>query len=196
MSAQPPVVHVVDDDESFRVALVRLLRATGYCVKSHASVADFLAELGDAAGCVISDLRMPGMDGLDLQQALKRGVNGLPVIFLSGLAADRKQRGRGCRGPRVALVGATQQRQRFSTPAGRMHSDGLHVGVTRVVGRQPGGLDELLQGCRLVALPTHQQQTERMVQVGVARHDRQPPAQTFSASASRPCWRQASARLT
>jgi two-component system response regulator FixJ len=84
MSAQPPVVHVVDDDESFRVALVRLLRATGYCVKSHASVADFLAELGDAAGCVISDLRMPGMDGLDLQQALKRGVNGLPVIFLSG----------------------------------------------------------------------------------------------------------------
>jgi FixJ family two-component response regulator len=64
-----PVVHVVDDDASFLVALARLLKAAGYAVQTYASAADFLAKLGDGAGCVITDLRMPGMDGLDLQHA-------------------------------------------------------------------------------------------------------------------------------
>ena len=79
-----PVVHVVDDDASFLVALARLLKAAGYAVQTYASAADFLAKLGDGAGCVITDLRMPGMDGLDLQQALARGANMVPVVFLSG----------------------------------------------------------------------------------------------------------------
>jgi two-component system response regulator FixJ len=84
MSGASPVVHIVDDDPSFLVALGRLLKASGYAVKTYASAADFLANLGDAAGCVITDLRMPGMDGLDLQQALVRGANPLPVVFLTG----------------------------------------------------------------------------------------------------------------
>ena len=84
MSDATPVVHVVDDDASFLVALARLLRAAGYTVRTFASAAEFLAQRGDAAGCVVADLRMPGMDGLDLQQALLRGANGLPVVFLSG----------------------------------------------------------------------------------------------------------------
>ena len=79
-----PVVHVVDDDASFLVALARLLKASGYTVQTYASAADFLAKLGDGAGCVVTDLRMPGMDGLDLQQALMRGANVLPVVFLTG----------------------------------------------------------------------------------------------------------------
>jgi FixJ family two-component response regulator len=79
-----PVVHVVDDDSSFLAAVARLLRAAGYTVRTFASAAEFLAKLGDTAGCVIADLRMPGMDGLDLQQALMRGANVLPVIFLTG----------------------------------------------------------------------------------------------------------------
>lgn len=85
MSLTPPVVHVIDDDASFRVALARLLKVAGYTVRTFASAAEFLAQLGDETGCVITDLRMPGMDGLELQQALKRGRNGLPVIFLSGV---------------------------------------------------------------------------------------------------------------
>jgi two-component system response regulator FixJ len=85
MSLTPPVVHVIDDDASFRVALARLLKVAGYTVRTFASAAEFLAQLGDEAGCVITDLHMPGMDGLELQQALKRGRNGLPVIFLSGV---------------------------------------------------------------------------------------------------------------
>jgi FixJ family two-component response regulator len=84
MSGASPVVHIVDDDPSFLVALGRLLKASGYAVKTYASAADFLANPGDAAGCVITDLRMPGMDGLDLQQALVRGANPLPVVFLTG----------------------------------------------------------------------------------------------------------------
>ena len=84
MSTNMPVVHVVDDDASFLVALARLLKASGYAVQTYASATDFLARLGDGAGCVITDLRMPGMDGLDLQQALARGVNMAPVVFLSG----------------------------------------------------------------------------------------------------------------
>jgi FixJ family two-component response regulator len=84
MSEGTPVVHVVDDDPSFLVAVARLLKASGYTVRTFPSAADFLADLGDATGCVIADLRMPGMDGLDLQQALTRHRNALPVIFLTG----------------------------------------------------------------------------------------------------------------
>ncbi|WP_295393123.1 response regulator [uncultured Thiodictyon sp.] len=79
-----PVVHVVDDDASFLVAVGRLLRAAGCTVRTFASAAELLAQLGDTAGCVIADLRMPVMDGLDLQQALLRQANALPVIFLTG----------------------------------------------------------------------------------------------------------------
>jgi FixJ family two-component response regulator len=84
LSDNGPVVHVVDDDASFLVAVARLLRAAGYTARTFASAAELLAQLGDTAGCVIADLRMPGMDGLDLQQALLRGPNVLPVIFLTG----------------------------------------------------------------------------------------------------------------
>ncbi len=79
-----PVVHVVDDDPSSLVAVARLLRAASYTVQTFASAAEFLAKMGDTPGCVVADLRMPGMDGLDLQQALARGENVLPVIFLTG----------------------------------------------------------------------------------------------------------------
>ena len=79
-----PVVHVVDDDASFLVALARLLKAAGYTVQAYASAAEFLAKIGEGPGCVVTDLRMPGMHGLDLQQALARGANVLPVVFLSG----------------------------------------------------------------------------------------------------------------
>jgi two-component system, LuxR family, response regulator FixJ len=84
MNASAPVVRVVDDDASFLVAMARLLKAAGYTVRTFASAAELLAKLGDDAGCVLADLRMPGMDGLDLQQALMRGANVLPLVFLTG----------------------------------------------------------------------------------------------------------------
>lgn len=84
MGVNGPVVRVVDDDPSFLVAVARLLRAAGYTVRPFESAAEVLAQLGGTPGCIIADLRMPGMDGLDLQQALLRGPNALPVIFLTG----------------------------------------------------------------------------------------------------------------
>jgi FixJ family two-component response regulator len=80
-----PVIHVVDDDESFRVAIARLLRAVNYEVRTYANAGDFLLRQGDdAPGCILLDLRMPGPSGLALQEALANRPEQLPIIFLSG----------------------------------------------------------------------------------------------------------------
>ena len=81
----PPLIHIVDDDDSLRSALQRLLAAAGYRVKAYASAGEFLLDPpADAPGCLLLDLRMPGPSGLDLQEALVRHGIRLPVIFLSG----------------------------------------------------------------------------------------------------------------
>ncbi len=78
-------VHVVDDDESLRTALARLLRAAGFEVSLYASAGEFaLAGPGPRRGCLLLDVRMPGPSGLELQEALQRQGGGLPVIFLTG----------------------------------------------------------------------------------------------------------------
>jgi FixJ family two-component response regulator len=82
-----PVVHVVDDDESLRSALARMLRAQGYEVRTYGSAGDFLLTPPAAGpGCLVLDVRMPGPSGLDLQQALERRAEALPIIFVSGHA--------------------------------------------------------------------------------------------------------------
>jgi len=84
--SQPPVaVHVVDDDESMRVALIRLLAAAGYAPRGYGSAGEFLIAADDApTGCLILDLHMPGPDGLELYEALRRRGIDLPTVFLSG----------------------------------------------------------------------------------------------------------------
>ena len=80
-----PIIHVVDDDESFQVAIGRLLKAAGYEVQSYVDVGNFLlANFDGAPGCILLDVRMPGVSGLDLQEALAMRSETLPVIFLSG----------------------------------------------------------------------------------------------------------------
>ena len=80
-----PTVYVVDDDVSFLRSVSRLLRASGFQVVIHNSPVELLAELGpDSCGCVITDLMMPEMDGMALQQALLDLENPLPVVFLTG----------------------------------------------------------------------------------------------------------------
>lgn len=79
------VIRVVDDDQSFRTAVSRLLRAAGHEVREYASAGDFLlAEADQEPGCVLLDLRMPGPSGLDLQASLARSDQSLPIIFLTG----------------------------------------------------------------------------------------------------------------
>lgn len=85
MSASGPTVFVVDDDASWLTAVARLLRASGYRVETFSSASDFLAKLPrEPEGCVLADLRMPGLDGLQLQAALESAGSPLPVVFVSG----------------------------------------------------------------------------------------------------------------
>ena len=85
MSETVPVVHIVDDDTSFLTAIARLLRANGFSVKTYSSAHEFLAQRdANAPGCVLADLQMPQMNGLDLQSALAHNRNPLPILFLTG----------------------------------------------------------------------------------------------------------------
>jgi FixJ family two-component response regulator len=83
----PPLgtVHVLDDDVSMREALARLLGAVGYEVRVHASAASFLLDPGSPLpSCLILDVRMPEVDGLEIQDALARMKAAIPIIFLTG----------------------------------------------------------------------------------------------------------------
>ncbi len=86
-ASTPPhaTVFVVDDDISYLRSLSRLLRASGFHVAAFTSAAEFLAMLTpDVSGCVVTDLKMPGMDGMALQEALRKTGNPLPILFLTG----------------------------------------------------------------------------------------------------------------
>jgi len=82
---QPTLVHLVDDDASVRAAVEDLLASVGLDTRSYASAVDFLERARlDAPGCLVLDVRMPGMNGLDLQQELQRRGLALPIIFITG----------------------------------------------------------------------------------------------------------------
>ena len=84
MTGQSPVLFVVDDDASVRKALQRLLGGEGYRVETFGAAAQFLArEPHTGMGCVILDLRMPGLDGIELQSRLAAAGRDLPIIFLT-----------------------------------------------------------------------------------------------------------------
>jgi FixJ family two-component response regulator len=79
------LIHVVDDDESLRSALLRLLRAADFDAQGYASTGEFLLHAPpERPGCVLLDLRLPGPSGLDLQAALPSKGISLPVVFMSG----------------------------------------------------------------------------------------------------------------
>jgi len=81
------IVYVVDDDDSVRNALLRLLHASGFDAMGHASAGEFLLHRPrDRHGCIILDIRMPGPSGLDLQSVLKEQDIPMPVIFMTGHA--------------------------------------------------------------------------------------------------------------
>jgi FixJ family two-component response regulator len=100
--SQAPLVSVVDDDDSVREALPDLLREFGFAVEAFASAEAFLAADAPArTSCLILDIAMPGMTGLELQQELKRRGQRIPIIFITA-HADRTLR------PRVLQEGATE----------------------------------------------------------------------------------------
>lgn len=85
MSAADPTVYVVDDDEDIRSSLSRALGKRGFLVQTFGSAQDFLDKQDDTLfGCIILDYGMPGMNGLELQQALIENGTALPIIFITG----------------------------------------------------------------------------------------------------------------
>ena len=79
-------VFLVDDDSSVRKALARLIRAAGYEVAPFASARQFLESKPETAGvaCLVLDVRMPGVNGLELQEALQAAKIAIPIIFITG----------------------------------------------------------------------------------------------------------------
>ena len=85
MTEKPPVVIIVDDDASFRGFLVRLIGTVGLKTIQFASAEEFLAAAPpDCPACLVLDVQMPGLSGLDLQRQLADGRRALPIVFMTG----------------------------------------------------------------------------------------------------------------
>ena len=85
MITEAPIIHVVDDDVSFRTAVARLLKACGYHIALYESARQLLEKPpGMEPGCILLDVRMPGMSGHELQARLLKLGNALPIVFLTG----------------------------------------------------------------------------------------------------------------
>lgn len=85
MTETPPTVYVVDDDPSVRSALENLISSHGLRVETFPAAQEFLRRCPpDAAGCLVLDVKMPGLSGLDLQRELREAGIHLPVIFITG----------------------------------------------------------------------------------------------------------------
>jgi FixJ family two-component response regulator len=85
MAEPGATVYVVDDEPDMLKALERLLGAAGFSVRTFASPEQFLAQHDDTApGCIVLDLALPGLSGLELQQALQTMGSALPIVFLTG----------------------------------------------------------------------------------------------------------------
>jgi FixJ family two-component response regulator len=90
-----PLISVVDDDHSVRESLARLIRSVGFGVRVFGSAEEFLSAGRDCrADCLILDIRMPGMNGLELQRELSASDRDLPVIFITAHGSDEDVRAR------------------------------------------------------------------------------------------------------
>jgi FixJ family two-component response regulator len=98
------IVAVVEDDESYRGAVQRLLKSEGFRVQSFGSAEDFLSsDQQNETGCLIADIRMAGMSGLDLQSKLNSDHCPIPTIFITA-HGDEKMRLQAMRGGAVKFL--------------------------------------------------------------------------------------------
>lgn len=81
--AAESIVHIVDDDEAVRDSLSALLESMGFTVATYDSAETFLAAPAASGGCIVVDVRMPGMGGLELQEEIARRGGRIPVIMMT-----------------------------------------------------------------------------------------------------------------
>jgi FixJ family two-component response regulator len=156
--APGPLVRIVDDDASFLTAIARMLRASGFAVKTFASADEFLArpEL-EVPGCVLLDLQMPGSSGLDLQEALARLGRALPVVFVTGhgdIPTSVLAMRRGAedfltkRAPKEELLGAVNRalERDARERAGRARVEELRARLTALTPREREVLRHVVRG--------------------------------------------------
>jgi FixJ family two-component response regulator len=99
------LITVVDDDGSVRESMSSLLRSVGHAVKEFGSAEELLASPGlDTTDCLITDVRMPGMSGLELQRRLALSHPQLPVILMTAHASDEEVRLRALKGGAMAYL--------------------------------------------------------------------------------------------
>jgi FixJ family two-component response regulator len=90
---EAPLVAIVDDDASVRQSTRRLIRSFGYRAEAFGSGEEFLSSACAAqTACVVLDVRMPGMDGLEVQRLLTKRDVRIPIVFLTGRASDDEER--------------------------------------------------------------------------------------------------------
>jgi FixJ family two-component response regulator len=102
--AKERLVAVIEDDDSYRRAVQRLLKSAGFQVQSFASAEEFLiSDQQQDTGCLIADIRMPGMSGLELQSKLNSDHCSIPTIFITA-HGDEKMRMQAMRGGAVKFL--------------------------------------------------------------------------------------------
>ncbi len=85
MTEKNTVVFIIDDDPSVRKSLWRLLRSIGQTVETFSSAEEFLArDRFNGIGCILLDVQMPGLSGMDLQAALSKAETSMPIVFITG----------------------------------------------------------------------------------------------------------------
>jgi len=88
-TAEPPLVSIVDDDESVRESLPDLVRELGFAVRAFSSAEEFLAsQCAAETGCLILDIMMPNMSGPELQEELRRRSRDIPIVFITAQTSD------------------------------------------------------------------------------------------------------------
>jgi FixJ family two-component response regulator len=89
MTGNPSIVMIVDDDNSIRKSVRRLMKAFGVAVETFASAEEFLgSDRLDKTSCLILDVHMPGMNGLELQKRLVASGSAIPIIFITAFSND------------------------------------------------------------------------------------------------------------
>ena len=118
-NSEAPLVSIVDDDAAVRVSTLRLLRWSGFRAAAFSSAEEFLrSEFLARTACLLLDVRMPGIDGLELQRRLTEAGHRIPIVFLSARASEEEEK----RALRAGAVGFLRKPVSKETLLGAIHS--------------------------------------------------------------------------